>query len=185
MKYIIQTDNSASLPTADYDRVVFDTTQNTVIIKEKTTTPPIPNDEIWYTSTDGGVINVNNPSYGVTIISNTYENGKGVIKLSADLDRISADFLNYDSEISQKIKTITLPASLTEIAGYGFYQCWNLNEITCYATTAPEIETYSFEECSAGGTIYYPKGSAESYANDWLSTYEYYPGYYGWTGKEM
>ena len=42
----------------------------------------IPTDEIWYVSKDGKAINnIDTSAFGdASVISNTYENGKGIIK---------------------------------------------------------------------------------------------------------
>lgn len=47
---------------------------------------------IYYTSTDGEVVTPSNPdAFGATIISNTYENGKGVIKFDGEIEEIGRD----------------------------------------------------------------------------------------------
>ena len=40
---------------------------------------PIPDDEIWYTSTNGNVVTPYAVAFGdgITVVSNTYANGKG------------------------------------------------------------------------------------------------------------
>ena len=58
----------------------------------------IPNNEIWYTSSDGKVVTPNkSDAFGASIISNTYSNGKGVIKF--DNSQILAA---YKKELAKK-----------------------------------------------------------------------------------
>ena len=50
----------------------------------------IPNNEIWYTSSDGEVIEPYGiDNFGARFESNTYENGKGVIKFNGNVTSIS------------------------------------------------------------------------------------------------
>lgn len=94
-----------------------------------TTAQNIPNNEIWYTSKYGTVkkpyvegIDV----FGANIVSNKYENGKGVIKFDNDVTTIGekAFFCLYSS-----IESITLPNSVTSIGKWAFgYD--NMVEIT-------------------------------------------------------
>ena len=68
------------------------------------------NNEIWYTTTNGAVLYFySNYSYdfGATIVSNTYENGKGVIKFDGDVTNL---YLNG----VDGLETITFPASVKD-----------------------------------------------------------------------
>lgn len=47
-----------------------------------------PNDEIWYTSSDGNIVTPYRANSLPTIVSNTYSNGKGVIKFASDVTTI-------------------------------------------------------------------------------------------------
>ena len=85
--------------------------------------PPIenitpPDDEIWYNSIDEEIITPTDGSYGdAIIISNTYENGKGIIK--------------FDREI-------------TSIGDYVFWDCTGLTSITISNTTPPTLGDEAF-----------------------------------------
>lgn len=79
---------------------------------------------IYYTTTDGKVLG-DVGSMNVTMVSNTYSNGRGVMKFNGDITKIgSSAFQNSD-----KLLTITLPATLKEIGEYAFYGCDNLESI--------------------------------------------------------
>ena len=47
-----------------------------------------PGNEIWYTSSDGNIVTPFSTSALPTIVSNTYVNGKGIIKCTSDITSI-------------------------------------------------------------------------------------------------
>ena len=87
----------------------------------------IPSDEIWYTSSGGKVVTPRKTDvFGANIVSNTYENGKGVIKFDAPVTSIGDDaFENYTS-----LTSITIPDSITSIGNGAFSGCVGLTNIT-------------------------------------------------------
>ena len=96
----------------------------------------IPNNQIWYTSVNGEIVEPysgenNNyadalTTFGVNIVSNTYVDGKGVIEFDGDVTIIGdAAFLDCDN-----IKNIILPNSITTIGGVSFNDCDNIEVIT-------------------------------------------------------
>ena len=50
------------------------------------------NNEIWYTSSNGNIVAPYNTSALPTIVSNTYVDGKGVIKFATDVTNASSSF---------------------------------------------------------------------------------------------
>ena len=101
---------------------------------------PLPTDEIWYTSTDGQVVNpYKNNVFGATIISNTYQDGKGVIKLDGPATSIGTNaFWNCST-----LNGITIPNSVTSIGIYAFTNCSNLTDIAI-PNAVRSIENYAF-----------------------------------------
>ena len=90
-----------------------------------------PNDEIWYTSTDGEIVTPNaTDDFDANIVSNTYENGKGIIK--------------FDGQV-------------TLIDGAAFKSCVNLQQIKL-PDTILSIGDEAFEDCSGLLSIAIPKG---------------------------
>lgn len=75
------------------------------------------------------------------------------------------------------IEEIVLPATLKQMGTYLFNGCDNLKTITSYATTAPKVDKTTFYFVPEFGTLNYPEGSDYS---TWLSTDQYYLGYYIW-----
>lgn len=72
-----------------------------------------PENEIWYTSISGDIIPLT--SYSGTLLSNTYENGKGIYKFSNKVTSIV-----YNQFLDTSYTSISLPETITSIASYGF-----------------------------------------------------------------
>lgn len=108
----------------------------------------IPNNQIWYTSSDGRVLVPNKTDgFGADIVSNTYENGKGIITFAGDVTTIGENAFascNYLTSIvlpnsvtaiercaflgCQSLTNITIPDSVTDIGNVVFVGCTNLKE---------------------------------------------------------
>ena len=105
--------------------------------------PAIPNNEIWYTSKNGEVLEPYSKSgFGANIVSNTYENGKGVITFDGDVTTIA--FWSFFAK--SNLTSIILPESVTTIDGYAFYSCRSLADIIIPAGVTT-IEDYAFAYC--------------------------------------
>ena len=90
------------------------------------------NNEIWYTSTDGEIVDPSNPCnfvatvFKATIVSNTYENGKGVIKFDQAITNIGLQAFSGCSRLT----SITIPNGITSIEDYAFNSCSSLTSVT-------------------------------------------------------
>ena len=92
-----------------------------------------PNDEIWYTTTDGNALTLNEKSqFNVSVLSNTYIDGKGVIKFDGNLTEIGAESF-YDCST---LLTVHLPKSLKKSGHLAFGECWNLTGVYIYDLAA-------------------------------------------------
>ena len=76
------------------------------------------------------------------------------------------------------LTSVVIGSGCTNIGAGVFGSCSSLNAITCHATTAPSINSSTFQAVKTGGTLVYPEGSDYS---SWMSTSSGYLGYYGWT----
>ena len=70
-----------------------------------------PNNEIWYTTTDGKVCEPHKKDvFGTSIISNTYENGHGTIKFNGNVTTIGEQAFYKCS----RLVSISMPNLVTE-----------------------------------------------------------------------
>ena len=81
------------------------------------------------------------------------------------------------------LTSITIPSSVTSIGDNAFYACSSLNSITSLRTTAPTIQTTTFQYVKTGGTLYVPIGSTGYEV--WMGTGNFYLGKYNWTKVEQ
>ena len=90
-----------------------------------------PNNEIWYTSTDGEIVNPYDATvFGANIVSNTYVNGRGVIRFDGDVTSVgNSAFLWSGSGNARNLTSVYLPETVTLIGNSAFFQCSNLTEI--------------------------------------------------------
>ena len=110
---------------------------------DKIDDPNIPN-EIWYTSTDGKIVQpYRTDAFGANIISNTYSDGKGVIKFDNDVYQI----FNYTFYKCSNLKSIILPNSVESICEYAFRSASNLTSVTLPGSVAI-IDNRAFYECA-------------------------------------
>ena len=136
MKYIRLFDNAQQREVAhsftDYN--ILQQTDNIVGISILKSTPP-PNDEIWYTTLSGNAVTLCGTSdystiFGANFVSNTYSNGKGIIKFDGPVT--SVYFLQDDDESYSNIddfQQIRLPNSVTSIDPEAFKNCINLKYV--------------------------------------------------------
>ena len=98
-----------------------------VNISQDTSTPP--NNEIWYTSSDGKVVKPYNEGkgiFGAEIEANTYKNGKGIIKFKGNVTTIGEYAFHY----CKSLTSVTIPNSVTTIGEYTFNKCESLKGVT-------------------------------------------------------
>lgn len=81
-----------------------------------------PNDEIWYRTSDSQPITLKssgdqyypNEKFNVNVVSNTYANGKGIIKFDGNLTKIGGEMSD-----NNKLTEVSLPDSLLDV-GYKY-----------------------------------------------------------------
>ncbi len=104
----------------------------------------IPNDEIWYTSRNGNVVTpYNSGAFGANIVSNTYTNGKGIIKFNGNVTSIGSSAFDRCSGLT----SVTIGNSVTSIGNYAFYDCSGLTSMTI-PNSVTSIGSCAFERCS-------------------------------------
>ena len=112
--------------------------------------------EIWYTTVDGNIIN--NPYTGAfeaNIIDNTYENGKGVITFDGEVTSIGEGAFCE----CYNLTSITIPNSVTSIGNYAFQLCADLTSVTI-PNSVTSIGERAFENCSSLTSIIVESGNS-------------------------
>ena len=127
-------------------------------IEHEVAKPTPPADEIWYTSSDGKVITSSSAAifgetyvFGATIVSNTYENGKGIIKFNGNVTTIG----EYAFKDRTSLTSITIPNSVTSIERSAFSGCTSLESITIPESVI-SIGRNAFEGCTSLTSITIP-----------------------------
>jgi hypothetical protein len=120
------------------------------VIPEPVTGPA--DNEIWYTSNDGNVVTPYSTSvFGANIVSNTYENDRGVITFDNSITSIGTRaFSNCTSLVS-----ITIPNSVTSFKLRAFEGCSSLTSVTI-PESVTNIGRYTFEDCSSLTSVNIP-----------------------------
>ena len=116
----------------------------------------IPSNEIWYTSNDGETVDpswYDDNVFGIdaNIVSNTYEDGKGVITFDRDITIIGENaFVG-----ARNLTSIIIPNSVTAIGDMAFMQCYNLTDITI-PNSVTTIGEDAFYGCSSLTSVTIP-----------------------------
>ena len=116
---------------------------------------PKPN-EIWYTSSDGAVVEpIYADVFGANIVSNTYENGKGVITFDDNVTSIGewAFYAYEETAAGRRLTSITIPDSVTSIGYAAFAYCSSLTSVTI-GNSVTSIGEMAFYNCSYLKEVY-------------------------------
>ena len=107
---------------------------------------------IFYTSSDGKIVEPTQSGveiFGANIVSNTYENGLGIIEFDGPVTTIG-DHAFY---LCKSLTRVTIPNRVTSI-GYGaFYHCKSLTSVTI-PKSVTTIGDYAFFDCSSLNAFY-------------------------------
>ena len=125
-----------------------------------------PDNEIWYTSVNNTIQNPSSVDFGTsTIISHTYNNGRGVIKFDETLTTIGDGVYGANGNIT----SIYIPSRVTSIGEGAFEDCFALTDVYMMPNVAPEIPSYyvfGYYSSVPNLNIWVPSGeSFWSYAN--------------------
>ena len=113
----------------------------------------LPN-QIWYTTSDGLVLTPHNSSaFEANIVSNYYENGKGIITFDKNIQVVG----RYAFSQCNSLTSITIPEGVISIGKEAFYGCGNLISVSI-PTTVTSIDEWAFYECSSLSAISFPDG---------------------------
>ncbi len=136
----------------------------TVSVRQINLRESIPNNEIWYTSTNGSVMTpyVSNV-FGANIVSNVYENGVGIITFDGPITSVG----NYAFQGCTNLTSVTIPSGVTSIGSSAFYGCIGLTSVTI-PNTLTSISPSIFRNCTGLTTVTIPSGVKS------ISTYAFY-----------
>ena len=106
----------------------------------------IPNNQIWYTSTNGKVVDVETKLslFGAYKESNNYNNGKGVISFKSDVTTIGQSAF----EGSETLQSIEIPNSVVSIGAHAFATCSALVSVNIHDHITT-IGNYAFDTCKS------------------------------------
>ena len=117
----------------------------------------IPNNEIWYTSSDGEVVTPKHADvFGANIVSNTYEEGKGIIEFDGKITTIGKSAFYSKSTLA----TIAIPNSVTSIGDFAFHNCNSLTNVII-PNSVTSIGEYAFQVCSSLSSVTIPESVTE------------------------
>ena len=106
---------------------------------------------IYYTSSDGNIVELYNNVFGANIISNNYINGQGIISFDGPVTTIGdSAFYECDS-----LTSVTIPDSVTTIGDSAFYECDSLTSVTI-GKGVTKVEMQAFAYCDSLTSVTIP-----------------------------
>ncbi len=120
--------------------------------------PTPPANEIWYTSSDGNIVEpyFDDEFGGAILLSNTCEEGKGIMKFNGNVTEVGY----YTFYNRKKLTSITIPDSVTSIGEKAFHYCSALRSITI-PDSVTSIGKSAFQSCPALISITIPNSVTE------------------------
>ncbi|MBQ2414250.1 MAG: leucine-rich repeat protein [Rikenellaceae bacterium] len=105
--------------------------------------------EIFYTSSDGKIIEPHDPNvFGGVLVSNTYENGVGVMVFDRAITEVGQNAFSGKS----KLTNIELPDGIISMGYHAFSRCTALTRIVI-PNSVTTMNMYVFSGCSKLGTV--------------------------------
>ena len=105
----------------------------------------VPSNEIWYTSTDGKIVEPTRAdAFDANIVSNTYKDGMGILKFDGNVTQIYLyAFCNQETQVgAENLKTITFPNSVEYIGDYAFDNCTSLTEVAVLGSISMRVRAF-------------------------------------------
>ena len=109
--------------------------------------------EIFYTSKDGKIVTpVNKDVFGGVLLSNTYDNGVGVITFDRPITSVG----DYAFKDCRSLTSVTIPESVTSIGNSAFAYCSSLTSVTI-PESVTAIGGLAFYRCSSLTSVTIPE----------------------------
>ena len=107
--------------------------------------PTPASNQIWYTSSDGNIVEPYNTNvFGATIISNEYNNGMGIITFDGDVTSIGEDAFYKCTSLT----SVNISDNVTTIGNYAFQNCTSLTSVSI-SDNVTTIGNYAFQYCDS------------------------------------
>lgn len=116
----------------------------------------VPSNQIWYTTTNGEVLALNDSAkFNVEIVSNRYVDGMGVIEFDGDVTTIGA----YSFADCVTLSCVAFPNTITNIGSYAFSGCVNssavyISDLAAWCNIDYEISNGTENPLSNAGILY-------------------------------
>ena len=113
--------------------------------------PSAEDNKIYYTTTDGKKLfpyNSGGATFGAILISNTYDNGQGVLTFDDTITSIGDHAFYHCSSLA----SITIPDSVTSLGDYAFFYCSSLTNVTI-VNGVTSIGNSAFNGCKSLASI--------------------------------
>lgn len=102
-----------------------------------------PDNEIWYTSTDGKIVEPSQSTLWPDIVSNTYQDGRGILKFDGAVTTIPGWVFRSCSTLEK----ISMPNSVVSLGGSAFAYCTALKEVRL-SENLESIGRFAFTQCA-------------------------------------
>lgn len=157
--------------TQDDEYVYFNLADGTMITIAKQRS----NNKIYYTATDDKKLFPSDYSaecFGAILISNVYQDGKGVLIFDDGIDKIGTESFNSCNRLASiiipegvtsigksafssctSLTSVTIPGSVTSIEQSAFYDCNSLTSVTI-PDSVTSIGYYAFRDCESLKEVY-------------------------------
>lgn len=136
-----------------------------------------PDHCILYTTTDDQPVELFSLDFGSSLLSNTINNGKGVLYFDGDVTRIGS-YLFYDDGFTECfISSIVIPNKVTHILECSFLECYHLSSVI-FGKSVQEIGKNAFAACTGlSGSLILPESlkriNIGAFSNcDYLTNFE-------------
>lgn len=114
--------------------------------------PVVPSNKILYTSSDGNIVTpYKTNAFGANIVSNTYNNGRGIMVFDDKVTTIG--YFAFSS--CSTLTSITIPNSVTTIGNYAFCWCSSLTSVNI-PDNVTTIGNSAFSNCKSLTNITIP-----------------------------
>lgn len=180
--YLCSSELIINVPSANWEAYAYDDSWGQYayymrVDGEVPTFDKITSFQIWYTTSDGNVCQPYDATvFGPTLVSNVYENGKGVMTFNGAVAQIGLCAFYGNTAARQTLTSITIPAFVSRVGEAAIANQAGLTAIYFMSKTPPAGSEDMFLKDDYSipydGTIYVPTESVDAYkAAAYWSTY--------------